>query len=529
MACKRRPPERKSWFNTPRNALILMPGLQHGLALPEVVLSGIYPYAGRSIFFFVLTAAILIAGTTLGSHSRPPFFRKIAEVLTGNLTVVLVTIAALGFVLRIVAFLRGGVGWSTAGVDSIGYVRLAEGIRAGCGFAPRIAGACGPPDIVRTPGYPAFLAILPTFSTAVVAQSLIAVAASFAIGIAVGTAFGAPAGILAAALLCFEPFSIRSGAKIMSDGLFQSVLAFSVLLELYAVAKGRADRRTLGIALVAGILLAAAILIRPIGLVVVIVASVPFLAMTDLRWRRRILLAACILLAPAITFAGWAERNQQCCGYRTFSAIQVLNLYYYRAGGVLAYETGLGLVAAIQQQEDAAGIPLWRILDAPAGAPAPMTKQLAENLSQRAMAIIRRNPQALIAVTAIRFAFISFWAAANDISDVFGTPSQTLHGGWLRLEQGCFVMSQLAVSAFIWAGFVYAISRSFRGPIKQTILILFPALVGLMLLAAAAGPEADGRLRVAAVPYLTAVGSIGWLGRSREQDGSGIVVEDEEV
>ena len=43
--------------------------------------------------------------------------------------------------------------------DSIGYMRLADGLRTGCGFAPRWQnGTCGPAEIERTPGYPVFLA-----------------------------------------------------------------------------------------------------------------------------------------------------------------------------------------------------------------------------------------------------------------------------------------------------------------------------------------------------------------------------------
>lgn len=500
-----------------------MAGSARGSVFAEAVLGGIYPYPARSIVFVVLLAAILIARTMLPSRGGTRL-RSIGETLTGNLTLVLGIIAAVGFALRIMAFLRGGLDWSTEGVDSIGYVRLADGIRAGCGFATRVGGACGPPDIVRTPGYPAFLALLPNFPSAVVLQSLIAVAASFAVGIAVGTVFGAPAGIAAAALLCFEPYSVKSGAKIMSDCLFQALLAFAVLLELYVIAKDRVNWRAVGITLVAGVLLAGALFIRPIGLVLVILVPIPFLAMTNLAWRRRILLAACMVLTPVVVIAGWIERNQQCCGYPTFSAIQVADLYYYKAAGVLSFESGMGLVAAKQQLAHEAGIPLDRILDADPGMASPMTRQFGETLRQRAMSIIGRDPQALVAVTAIRFAFIAFWVSDNNLSDIFGRPPRKAYGIWPKLSQGCFVLAQLAISAFIWIGFVSAVVQSFRQPLRQRVLILFPAVLGLMLLAAAAGPEADGRLRLAAIPYLAAVGSIGWLGRIRNEDKNGDAV-----
>lgn len=48
--------------------------------------------------------------------------------------------------------------------DSGAYVELAHGLRSGCGFARVSNGKCLSPEVNRTPGYPAFLSLMPDLS-----------------------------------------------------------------------------------------------------------------------------------------------------------------------------------------------------------------------------------------------------------------------------------------------------------------------------------------------------------------------------
>ncbi len=69
--------------------------------------------------------------------------------------------------------------------DSIGYIQLAEGLRSGCGFARMINGVCAPADIVQTPRYPAFLALMPNLSFAIMVRSLLAAGVCLLVGLLV--------------------------------------------------------------------------------------------------------------------------------------------------------------------------------------------------------------------------------------------------------------------------------------------------------------------------------------------------------
>src|ERR1700752_2234621 len=85
---------------------------------------------------------------------------------------ILCSLALVALALRLAPLLRPGSEWAMANVDSPRYVELAEGIRAGCGFARLIDGRCGPPEVLRTPGYPLMLAVVPSLRAVVAMQAL---------------------------------------------------------------------------------------------------------------------------------------------------------------------------------------------------------------------------------------------------------------------------------------------------------------------------------------------------------------------
>ena len=71
----------------------------------------------------------------------------------------LVSIALGALALRAIWLLRRGEPWAMT-PDSVGYLALAHGLLHGCGFAVWTRGTCGPPEVLRTPGYPALIAFL---------------------------------------------------------------------------------------------------------------------------------------------------------------------------------------------------------------------------------------------------------------------------------------------------------------------------------------------------------------------------------
>ena len=69
-------------------------------------------------------------------------------------------IALIAIGIRLAPLLRSDLSFAFRPDDSFEYLQLADGMRHGCGFARLINGSCQPAEILRTPGYPLFLAAL---------------------------------------------------------------------------------------------------------------------------------------------------------------------------------------------------------------------------------------------------------------------------------------------------------------------------------------------------------------------------------
>lgn len=221
--------------------------------------------------------------------------------------------------LATVSFARNG----TSGLidpDTIGYLEPGRNLLLHGRFI-----ANGAPDVLRTPGYPLFLALtsVPGLSAAVVANVILSVFSVLLVWKLGRAVFDDPGIALGAAwILAFEPISVTNSVILMSDPLFLVLLLLS--MERLAVFLRRHDLRVLA---VAGLWLAAATLVRPItyylpvalalGLFVVL-ARVP-----GLRWKA----PAVLLISVLPWLAAWQLRNRIEAGYGGFSAISDVNLY----------------------------------------------------------------------------------------------------------------------------------------------------------------------------------------------------------
>lgn len=149
----------------------------------------------------------------------------------------LCAIAVFALLLRLSSILLvGGNGrWMDPNTDSVGYVALANGIRHGCGFAPLGDGKCLAPEVNRTPGYPLFLAAIPSIESALIAQATLAGAVVFVIGVFVSRRWGAGAGLVTSLLAAVDVPSIVYGSEVMTETLFMAAFTIAVLAELSAI------------------------------------------------------------------------------------------------------------------------------------------------------------------------------------------------------------------------------------------------------------------------------------------------------
>jgi hypothetical protein len=194
--------------------------------------------------------------------------------------------------------------------------------------------ADGAPDLVRTPGYPLFLAItslggLPASAVANVVLSVFSVIVVWRLGqkvfddqrIALGAAW----------LFAFEPISVIMSVLLMSEALFLTLFLLS--LERFAEFL---HRRRLRVLAVAGLWLASATFVRPITYYLPLALAVGlFLVlarMPGLRWKA----PAVLLISVMPWLAAWQIHNRVETGYSGFSSVSDINLYFDNAADVTA-------------------------------------------------------------------------------------------------------------------------------------------------------------------------------------------------
>jgi 4-amino-4-deoxy-L-arabinose transferase-like glycosyltransferase len=407
----------------------------------------------------------------------------------------LCAIAVFALLLRLGSIVPlGGTGrWMDPNTDSLGYVALANGIRHGCGFAPMDKGKCLAPEVNRTPGYPLFLAALPSIESALIAQATLAAAVVFVIGVFVSRRWGSGAALVTSLVAAVDVPSIVYGSEVMTETLFMAAFTFAVLAELSAMHPRCGDTKRLGFLGLASLLFGYAIFVRPIGLVAVPAAAmIPLLAMRA-GWLKRIAFFVTVVAVSLVVVAGWSLRNRALTGTAAFSTIGSRNFFYYRAGGTLAYAQGIGWEAELHK------------LNVPAFA----------NLNGSALRIIMAHPMAS-EMTAWSLLYLCVVPDRGPLSHLLGVQRSFLveDPGSMRVKSalermgeapGAAIRSifraefdssmtlallitfQLATAAFLWTGVALALRHWGRGAYEDTCLV---SLAGsaFVLLIIASGP-----------------------------------------
>ncbi len=182
-----------------------------------------------------------------------------------RLTIIALAITAV--LIRFAPLLHSQVSFAFYLLDSHEFVQLDNGLVHGCGFARFINGACDPPELLRTPGYPVFLAAMPNLRVTLAAQGLMAGAICFLIGTLMARFWNFRAAVFSEAMVAFDIPSIVLANQIMAEQMFALLLLLAVVTPLLMISDSTNPSRSYLIA--AGCALAAslAILTRPIGIV----------------------------------------------------------------------------------------------------------------------------------------------------------------------------------------------------------------------------------------------------------------------
>jgi hypothetical protein len=269
--------------------------------------------------------------------------------------------------------------------------------------------------------------------------------------------------------------------------------------------------------LAASILLAFGLLTRPIGEFGLAVPAILVLLVSSDSWPRRLFLQFLLLALPLFTIAGWSIRNRVVSGVATPSSIGASNLFYYRAGGTMAFSSGSGWLGIVKQlgsrPEAELTADAFSII---AGHPLAFTEMTAWSLLFVALAPVRTP---LNHILGVQKAFpvqdpgsIRLRAALQNLA----TSPHAALGAMYRNEfdtspaVAALTLVQIFSVILLWIGVIAGLSFASIGSYRGACILIFAASAFVLMLLAA-GPEGTARLRIPALPFLAMIAGLGWM------------------
>ncbi|MGZ4333695.1 MAG: glycosyltransferase family 39 protein [Gaiellaceae bacterium] len=372
--------------------------------------------------------------------------------------------------------------------DDRDYLPVAMHLRAAYGGA---SGALFDVGLRRPPGYPLFVRatfdIFGSHYAAVVGVQLVLSVATVALTYALASlVLPGPAPLLAAVSVAIDPASIVFANQMFTETLFTSLLVLAVLALVAA-----SHRRSLGLGALSGVLLGAALLVRPVVeylpllLVVVIVAAAPGARL------RAAMLAAVFLLGFAVPSGAWLVRNYARTGVPTISTIDGHNMLQYRAVGALVEDGEPRQLA----QHDV----LVRL--ASHVHPGENAAEVSRAEFSVGATILSEHPVGAFKSWLRGEARILFGPARSET--VFLMTGRTaIDAAWLRI---LVAVEALVTVAIVGVGLVGAVLLGARRSAAPQLWI--SAAVAGYLVVVSGGPEAYSRFRVPVMPFLAVLGA----------------------
>ena len=382
--------------------------------------------------------------------------------------------------------------------DAEGYVALARDLRAGYLQPESPLFAAG---LLRTPGYPLFVAVVLRLTGSVAAvvaiQILLAVATVLVVYLLGRELLSNRAAAIGAMVLALDPASVIYTNQLQPEALFTALVTCAMLAWVRAQAKGSVRG-----AAVAGLCLGLAILIRPIAL---------YLPLVLLAWSFRSLARNRLwagLLAPVFLLAGgWIARNAAVTGVPLLSTIQGVNLLEYRAAGALAHESAVTLEAARDE---------LRARLAPRVLTAANPAEVSRAQTLLAFEVLREHPRGWIMTTADGAFRLLAGTGQTALSRISGNDGLGVaRGPWPMVTALVLTFAVAAPLLGALAG-VVALWRDGRRP-AVTLLVGMAAYFVLI----PAGPEANTRFRVPAEPFLGLLAGAGVVAAIERATASG--------
>ena len=405
------------------------------------------------------------------------------EHFIGSLAIIF--FAALG--LRFLYFSAARAG-PLGNVDSAEYEALASSFTEHKPYGGAIGIGGFPSDLQRPPGYPFFLAFVRSnfgigrTHVAVVQcvldslfTTLLVIAGSFLIN--------EFAGLVAGIVYATDWATIIYTPSTLADSLLAVILGAAICLQAFAV-----QRRSSYLSLSAGLFLGLAVLVKPVGQVVVIAFLLAWILQRDRR------AASLLFLVTYIACVGpWMARNYLRYGLATVSTISTTNLFLYTAEAS-AHPHSIADISSSGLDEDLGGINIqWRSF-----ALSPPEREL--RMEHEALSLIRQHWPTMIWQAGIGFTRTCLGTGLVTVRQSFSHPLG--RSGTVLLSGLAFVQ---IIALWLLASIAFVGESS---TLNRAVLVLLGLCV-LCLVLPAASSVGQSRFRVPAAPPLSLLAGVG--------------------
>lgn len=190
--------------------------------------------------------------------------------------------------------------------DSVGYIQQAQSLLKD--FAFNTSPGSGVPELMRTPGYPFYLACLFALggnALCVIVSTFLAGLVCIPVHLCGRELFGWKAGIAGAALFALNPTAIAMGPLFLSDSLFVLIVALQLLFMIKFMKGGG-----LRYALLCGAMAGIGALVRPLNIYWLAPGIVAGMLALQLPIKRRLAGCALMALVACSLTVPWVVRNK---------------------------------------------------------------------------------------------------------------------------------------------------------------------------------------------------------------------------
>jgi 4-amino-4-deoxy-L-arabinose transferase-like glycosyltransferase len=371
------------------------------------------------------------------------------------------------------------------------------------------------PSAMRTPGYPAFLALGSllfgqTVAGLVAVQILVGVFSVLLTYLLGRALLDEATGLLAALLLALSAESITHSLYLLSETLFTCLF----LAAIYALWRSRHETGWIWPA-ASGLLLGASILTRPLA------GYFPLLAFPLLFWERspirlRLRKAAAFLAASLLLVLPWLIRNASIVGAPTLSTISGDYLLYYNAASLEADRSGRSesqvredLRDRVQQVLDEGGLPATEVNQARVEADLAWQIILADPVRYAGIHL-RDDLNSLLPDTDP----LEIWGltigerGTLEVLKQEGLGAAIRHYFAGRLWTLWLLVPTIALLCLTYLGWAAGSLRLlFQRRIYPLLLLSLPIAYGLLL----PGSPSNPRFRVPVMPYVCVLAALGLL------------------